>query len=199
MLLVQQSYTTDQIEKIGNAIIYIAEQISNLSKTKLLKLIYLLDEYSVISSGVPLFDLEYKLWKAGPVNTDLYSELTSGPDLFKDYIKLNFSTNGECYVSPKKKFDDSEFSENELELMHRIINSYGKYSAKKLVELCHRQNTLWYKLAKETGALELFESGKKNTTDILIPLSDYLENDKPKMSMYNEYKEFLNFSKHFKV
>ncbi len=199
MLLLQQSYSTDQIEKIGNAIIYIAEQMPGLSKTKLLKLIYLLDEYSIKSYGLPFLDLEYKLWQAGPVNTDIYSELSSDTHLLKDFIKLTFTEKGECYIYPKKKFDNSEFSENELELLGTIVQAYKKYTAKQLVELCHRPTTLWYQIAKEKGVLELFKSGKKNTTDFTIPLSDYIKDDKVKLSLYNEHKEFLDFSKRFKV
>jgi uncharacterized phage-associated protein len=199
MILNHQSYTKDQLEKIGNAIIYIAERMPNLSKTKLLKLIYLLDEFSIISYGIPFFDLEYKLWRAGPVNTDIYSELSSDSHLLKDFIKLNFSEKGECYISPKKKFDNSEFSDNEIEILEIIVKAYRKYSAKQLVELCHRPSTLWYRIAQEKGVLELFESGEKSTTDFTIPLSDNIKDDKLKMSIYNEHKEFLNFSKRFKV
>lgn len=34
-------------DKLGNAVIYIASHCSNLSKTKLLKLLYFMEEYSV--------------------------------------------------------------------------------------------------------------------------------------------------------
>jgi uncharacterized phage-associated protein len=199
MLLLLQRFTKDQIEKIGNAIIYIAEQIPNLSKTKLLKLIYLVDEYSIKSYGIPFFDLEYKLWQAGPVNIDLFIELSPERVLLKDYIKLSFTETGECYINPKKKFDNSEFSENEIELLEEIVSVYKKYSAKQLVELCHRPSSLWYQVAKEKGVLELFETRRKNTTDFIIPLSDHIKDDKIKMSLYNEHKEFLDFSNRFKV
>jgi len=39
-----KTYSRSDIEKIGNAIIYLAERIPDLSKTKLLKLLYLLEE-----------------------------------------------------------------------------------------------------------------------------------------------------------
>lgn len=199
VLLLLQRFTKDQINKIGNAIIYIAEQMPNLSKTKLLKLIYLLDEYSIKTYGIPFFDLEYKLWQAGPVNTDLFLEFSPDMKLLKDYIKLNFTETGECYITPKKKFDNGEFSENEIELLEEITKVYKKYSAKQLVDLCHRPSTLWYQVAKEKGVLELFERGEKKSTDFIIPLSDYIKDDKIKMSLYNEHKEFLDFSKRFKV
>jgi len=195
----RQGYTNDELEKIGNAIIYMAEHIPQLSKTKLLKLIYLLDEFSVKNFGIPFFDLEYKVWQAGPVNVDLYSELSNDTYLLKDFIKLDFNKKGECYIHPKKKFNDDEFSENEIELLEKIVKSYKKYTAKQLVELCHRPSTLWYQVAKDQGLLELFESGKRNTTDFSIPLSDCIKDDSFKLSLYNDHKEFLNFSQRFKV
>ena len=198
-MLSQKGYTQDEINKLGNAIVYLAEKVKDLSKTKLLKLIYLLDELSVKSFGIPFFDLEYKVWQAGPVNVDVYSELSSSPSLLKEFIKLNFEKTGECYISPKKKFDDGEFSDNEMELLGTVVDSYGHFTAKKLVDLCHRQNTLWYQIAKENGVLELFESGKLNTTDLELHLSDYIKDDKLKSSIYDEHREFLNFSKRFKV
>ena len=194
-----KGYTKDELEKIGNSIIYFAEKLPDLSKTKLIKLIYLLDELSVKTYGIPFFDLEYKVWQAGPVNVDIYSELSSGPNLFKDYIKLHFLEQGECYIKPKKKFNDGEFSDNEIELLDTVIKSYGNFSAKKLVELCHRQNTLWYQIAKEKGVLELFENGRLNATDFEIQLSEHIKDDKIKSSLYDDHKEFLNFSKRFKV
>lgn len=198
MLLSPQRYTKDQIEKIGQAIIYMAEKMPGVSKTKILKLVYLLDEYSIKSSGIPFFGLEYKVWQAGPVNTDLYTELSSNTVLLKDYIRLEYSPNGECSVFPRKKFSDDEFSENDLELLNDIVRVYKKFSAKKLVELCHRPSTLWYQVAKEKGVLDLFESGKLNTTDYIIPLEECIREDEVKLEIYNDHKEFTNFTKRFK-
>jgi hypothetical protein len=40
-------YTKEVIDKLGNAMVYMARKVPGLSKTKLLKLIYLLEEVSV--------------------------------------------------------------------------------------------------------------------------------------------------------
>jgi len=194
-----EGYTQDEINKLGNSIVYLADNIANLSKTKLLKLIYLLDELSIKSSGVPFFNLRYKVWQAGPVNIDVYSELSSTPTILKDFVTLRFEATGECYINAKRTFDDGEFSDNELKLLSLIVSSYGNMTATKLVDLCHRPNTLWYQIAKEKGLLELFETGKLNTSDFEIELSDYIKDDKLKSSIYEEHKEFLNFSKRFKA
>jgi hypothetical protein len=57
----------NQIDKVGNSIIYLSEKIGELSKTKDLKLISILDELSIKKSGIPFFNLKYKVWKFSPV------------------------------------------------------------------------------------------------------------------------------------
>jgi uncharacterized phage-associated protein len=74
-------YTKDQLAKLGNAIIFLCDRIKPLSKTKLLKLIYLIEELSVKKHGVPFFNIRFDVWKLGPVSRDLYAEITSEPTL----------------------------------------------------------------------------------------------------------------------
>ena len=61
-------FSSEQLEKIGNTVVYLADRIENLSKTKLLKLLYILDEISIKKSGIPMLNLKYKVWKFGPVS-----------------------------------------------------------------------------------------------------------------------------------
>ena len=37
-------FNQNQLEKIGNTVVYLSQNIPNLSKTKLLKLLYILDK-----------------------------------------------------------------------------------------------------------------------------------------------------------
>ena len=62
--------------KIGNAVVYIAERVPNLSKTKLLKLLYLMEEYSVKRFQTPFLGLPFEVWQAGPVVKDLFIDLS---------------------------------------------------------------------------------------------------------------------------
>lgn len=193
-------YSNNELKKLGHSIIYLADHAKNLSKTKLLKLVYLLDELSVKKYGIPFFNLEYKVWQAGPVNVDLFAEFSSGPVLLKDYLRIarNQHREGDFHVLSKKKFDDGEFSDNEFELLKFVVKTFGDYTANKLVDLCHRPNTPWFKIAKEKDLLEQFRSGKLNTTDYEIDLSEYLKDDEKLLAKYQEHLEFLNFSKRFK-
>lgn len=58
--------TKEQKEKIGHSSILLATNIPNLNISKLLNLIYLLDEASVKERGIPFFGLSYQIWQSGP-------------------------------------------------------------------------------------------------------------------------------------
>ncbi|HMN04212.1 MAG TPA: hypothetical protein PKD45_00670 [Flavobacteriales bacterium] len=54
-------YSPDELRKVGNALIYLSQHTKDFGKTKLLKLLYPLDEFSVKRRGYPLFGLTYKV------------------------------------------------------------------------------------------------------------------------------------------
>lgn len=191
-------YTKDQIDKIGNAIIFLCEQMGSLSKTKLLKLIYLIEETSVKKYGIPFFNIRFDVWKLGPVSRDLYAEITSEPFLLEDYIEKELK-NDNVFVRAKKKFADDEFSDLEIELLEQIAVSFKKYTADQLIELTHRKHSPWYTTAQQNGLLEAFENGLANTSAIEIDMSTLLSDDEAKLAIYNGHKEFLEQSRKLKA
>lgn len=62
-------------DKIGFVLNYFASNIQNLSMTKTLKLLNILDETSIKETGTPITWLGYKVWKMGPVTNDIYNEI----------------------------------------------------------------------------------------------------------------------------
>lgn len=186
-------YSTEQLERLGNTVLFLVEKIQPLYKTKLLKLIYLLDELSTFRNGVPFLGLEYKVWQAGPVNSDLYEELNQ-PYLLDKFIRLEMDDKG-VKVLANKKFDDDEFSEMDINLLKEIVTRYKSTSAEKLVEITHRKSAPWYIIAEENNLLESFQDKKKNTTDIPIDLTLLIKDDPQKMAMFHENIEMQKFSK----
>jgi uncharacterized phage-associated protein len=78
------------LDKVGNLIIYLVDEIKRkyrqpLYITKLLKLLYIIDETSVKETGVPVTSLDYKVWRMGPVAYAVYSDFTHN-----NSEKLNF-------------------------------------------------------------------------------------------------------------
>ncbi len=154
LMFTTPKYNAEQIDKIGNAIVYLAEKIPHLSKTKLLKLSYILEEESARRWGLPFCNIKFELWKMGPVSYDMYEETSNRPIGLAPYI-----SNSQKKISPKIKFSDDEFTDAEIALMDEIIKEYGKMSARSLIEYTHREDSLWTKTAKENGVYEALEQG----------------------------------------
>ncbi|HXB09556.1 MAG TPA: Panacea domain-containing protein [Puia sp.] len=192
-----RGYTQQQVEKIGNSIIFLANGMGMLYKTKLLKLIYLLDEISVFRHGIPFFNLEYKVWQAGPVSVDLYEEFNEHPFMLENFIHLEFDEKGTRIV-PKKAFSDDEFSPIDIALLQEMVDDYKWVSAEKLVDLVHRKDSPWYIIADENHLIDDFNGKRINTTDLIIDLSVLIKDDLRKLTLFNENKEIIDFSRPLK-
>ncbi len=181
-------YTQEHIEKIGNTIVFLTSNMTNVSKTKLLKLLYILDEISIKTTGIPFLNLEYKVWKFGPVSNDIFVELSTSPSMLKEFITLEYH-NGNSYIGAKKEFCEDEFSQNELELLSKVVSDFKDATAEDLISITHRENYPWYNAAVKNCVLELFESEKISTTEFKINMAELIEHDERKKSIYFEYLE----------
>ena len=178
----------NRIDKVGNSIIYLSEKIGELSKTKALKLIYILDELSIKKSGIPFFNLKYKVWKFGPVPEEIFIDLSSETTLLKNYIERT-SDEGVTFIKPIVQFNDDEFSDNDIDLLDFVINEFGNKSAKDLVYYTHRKNSPWHNTAKENSVLELLENEQINNTELLIDMGALINHDPRKKSVYTDFIE----------
>lgn len=195
-----QPYSNSEIDKLGNAVVYLAERVKPLSKTKLLKLIYLIEEYAVRTYGLPFFNLDFSVWKLGPVSRDVFVDLSSDePVLLSKYITRNIDPDGSVFISAKRSFSDDEFSDNEMELLEHITETFQTTSAAELIELTHRKHSLWYLTAQENGVLEHLESGHLNSTGISIDFSRLLEGMPLKKEIYQDQLNYLKNTKALKV
>lgn len=165
-------YSEENISRIGNAAIYIAEHTSDLSKTKLLKLLYLMEERSALKYQQPFLGISYEVWQAGPVAKDIYIDLSDGAVLLSKYVKTELvkldDGKDAQYIQPVSTFDDEDFSVYEIRLMDEVLKEYGDKTATELVDIVHRENTLWYQIAKEKGLLEAFRNHECNNSDYVI-------------------------------
>ena len=190
-------YREDQLDKLGNTAVYLSEHISDLSKTKLLKLLYLLDERSILERGFPFLNLQYKVWKIGPVAQPVFVDLSSEITMLAPYV--HYVRNEPCRTSdsdwqrlaPNGPFCDDEFSAYDIELMDRVISEYGKLTAKELVNATHRPGSLWYETARENGVLEPLENERINSTDFTLDMGRLVTDDPYKKEKYESYREMF--------
>ena len=175
--------------KLGNTCVYMAQRIPNLSKTKLLKMLYFMEEYSVLRFNTPFLGLPFEVWQAGPVVKDVFVDLSENPVLLDGFVK-RIQEDGATYVKPVAEFCDDEFSDNDIIVMDDIIKRYGNKTATELVQLTHKEGTPWWKIAKEHGLLEAFEQKLMNNSDLVIDLGKELTECSREF-----YQENLNFLK----
>ena len=179
----------EKIEKLGNAMIYMATKVPELSKTKLLKLIYLLEETSVKKNNLPFFGIPFEVWQAGPVAKDVFIDLDFNPSLFAKFITIS-KNNDSTYIYAKSTFNDDEFSDNDIAVMNYVIEKYGKKTATQLVQLLHREGSAWYKEAKENGLIDAFNKKITNSSNIEIDFTYYLSG-----CGVERYRDYIEFKK----
>jgi uncharacterized phage-associated protein len=190
-------YTRPQIEKIGNTIIYLSTNIEGLGKTKLLKLLYLLEQISIQKYGFPFFNIRFDVWKYGPVSRDIFIDLSNDSvDLLSSYISVE-KCDETTFIRPEKAFEDDEFSDNDLFVLEYVTSHFRNATATQLVNLTHNEHSPWYHTALKNGLIEPFALGQINSTDIEIDFSTILTDENQK-AFYLENKELLAFGKHLK-
>ena len=95
----------------------------------------------------------------------------------------------EGHISPKKSFNDDEFSDNDIDLLNKVIAEFGKKNAKSLVSYTHRPDSLWTKKAKEKNVYDDLIREDINSTDFVIDLADLVADDQRKKAIYESYIE----------
>ena len=188
-------------EKAFNALVYFAERIKLLYLTKAIKLLYIADEKAIKETGVPITWLNYKAWKFGPVPEDVYIKVKLAHNLQKmgseavtiDQLIVSSSPDrlpDGCILEPRKEFDDSQFSDYEIEVLDAVIKERGNFSGEQLIEVLHKEGSLWHKVVEKNNLQQQFEL-KSNRSDFVIELTELLDTDFKKSAFEVAYQSYL--------
>lgn len=189
-----QKHSISDRKKIGNAVVYIAQRIPRLSKTKLLKLLYLMEEYSVKRFQTPFLGVPFEVWQAGPVAKDIFIDLSETPVILDGYVEKEV-VEGKTYIKAKAVFSDDEFSDNDITVMDDVIRKYGQMTARQLVDLTHQEGSLWQITAERNHLLEAFAKKELNNSDCQIDLGEILSGCG--RQFYEEQLEFLKIARSY--
>lgn len=186
----------ETINKLGNAMVFFSSKLNGVGKTKLLKLLYLLEECSVKKYKSPFFGIPFKVWKLGPVAKDVFVDLSNGStDIFKDYVETHLDQIGSDGVIVRPKlgitFCDDEFSDNDIDILEYVLDKFGSKTGSELIKYTHSTNSAWDKAAKNSNYNTLFDLGLTNSSDIDIDFSYYLSGCDSER--YKDILESINF------
>lgn len=190
--------TKNQIDKIGNSIVYLGKtgNVSELTKTKLLKLLFLLEQKSIQDYGKPFFGVDFKIWQFGPVAPPLFEGLTDVEDKFLNefIIKNQFDE-----YEGKKEFNDDQFSDNDITILEWAVGFARHKTAEDLVKYTHSSESLWRRGAIKHDVYEKFLRKEETYTNFNIDFTLLFENqpDSYLLERYKSALENFEFSKKY--
>lgn len=175
------------IDKIGNSIIYLSGHCEDLRyKTNFLKLIYILDEVSIQKTGVPFFNLPYKVWQYGPVYPELFQIASNDFKFFKDY----FIVEGEK-VRVIREFNNDEFSDNDISILESVCDRFKYCTTSELVFHTHKPGSPWHTVAKANDLLDNKDRLKVKTSQHNVDMSVLVRESESNYFRYKQYLENL--------
>lgn len=77
-------------------------------------------------------------------------------------------------MTPKKQFEDDEFSDAELKIMDQVMAKYGSMNSEELIAETHREGGLWQQAAKDNGLLDDFAQKRANSSTVVIDMGSQL-------------------------
>lgn len=176
-------------ELVGNIIILLAEKCAPLYHTKLIKMLYLIDEKAIKDSGVPITWLDYKVWQYGPVDPAIFHI----KDNFGEYVSaiVNSEYNGvyTTIIKPLRKFDDGELSDYDLDIINEVIEECKDKKACELVHITHKPGSPW-DIAKKRNELDFSIA---NISDAKVDMGVLIESSPEKQARYKEAYDHMAF------
>ena len=168
-----KKFSEDSKRKLGYAIVYLAQNVEDLSKSKLIKLLYLMEEAMVRRYQAPFLALQYEVWQYGPVAKELYVGFSNTPTILREYVYTSATEDG-TYIYPNREFDATDFTDSEMEVMADVVRDFGRLKARELKDITHRPDGLWYKKAQSKGLIEAFERQECTSSDEEIDFAELL-------------------------
>jgi len=139
-------------EKLLDSIIYFSNNTQMCGKTKLLKLLFLLDFDHFRQTGRSVTGMKYYAWRMGPVATALYEEIDHPEPDFLEAVRIEriqVIDHEREQIVPMRTFDPTHFSRREMRLLEEISARYREQSAGEMVEMVHAEQGAWDKVYQE--------------------------------------------------
>lgn len=125
------------IDKLEAAISYIAEEVSNLFKVKLMKMLWYADALSYKEHGCAITGLVYRHNEMGALPVGHYSLMNLENLNVHEEVSINYDSM--LHVYPSKGMDYSVLSNGDKKILDAVIKKFKNYKAKEIVDYMHEE------------------------------------------------------------
>lgn len=126
-------------DKIQNLILYISSKVK-LYKTKLNKILWYIDFFYFMENTMSITGLCYERKQYGPaIEKKGYNRIPFYLDNC-DILSLEESENGYEIIKPKDEFNLNIFSEDEIEIIDKVIARLKNLNTSQISELSHKED-----------------------------------------------------------
>lgn len=172
-------------EKLFNAIAHFVTHTRWCYKTKLFKLLFLLDFRHYQGVGRSVTGLHYNAWPKGPVPVSLYEEMNCRcTDLAVRFSMEEKNSSGRTalVIIPQFPFDATIFSRREARIMGDLSREFRNATAERMVEETHLENRPWHTVYQQWGdrqaiipySLALRETEREEMMELIRDRDEFL-------------------------
>ena len=130
-------FTILNIDKTEAVISYIAENISNLFKVKLMKMLWYVDAFSYKLNGCSMTGMVYRHNTMGALPVGHYSLMNL--EKLNVHEEESYNYESMLHVYPTKGMDYSILSADEKKIIDKVIKKFKDYKAKDIIEYMHKE------------------------------------------------------------
>ncbi len=123
------------IDKICNMVAFFASHCGELFKVKLMKLLWYTDALSFKEYGRSMSGLVYQHMPMGALPVGHYELMNLVPheEIYEEYEYVS------CRILTKEQYDESVFTDAELDILNRVFQKFGTYTGKELARYMHNE------------------------------------------------------------
>ena len=125
------------IDKIETMISYMAENINNLFKVKLMKMLWYSDVLSFIENGCSMTGMVYRHEPMGALPIGHYSLMNLEKLNVREEMSYNYDTM--LHIYPTDNMDYSILNDKEKSILDKVIVKFKDYKAKKIIDYMHNE------------------------------------------------------------
>lgn len=125
------------IDKIETMISYMAENINNLFKVKLMKMLWYSDVLSFIENGCSMTGMVYRHEPMGALPIGHYSLMNLEKLNVREEMSYNYDTM--LHIYPTDNMDYSILNDKEKSILDKVIVKFKDYKAKEIIDYMHNE------------------------------------------------------------